>query len=292
MRLIEGEFPNYQQVIPKQSDHHLTLSVEPLLHALRRVALLSAEHSRAVKLELSEGKLSSPRATPTSVRRRRSSTSTTPGPLSIGFNARYLLDCLGCARRQGDPARPARRRLTRRSPPHGRPRQRRRGDADAALARPAPRKDRKLRKKRGFEASNPLSWRAPVRYSPRRSSALPTTRGRSRTRRLQSVHRDSAAACAGRSSGELRREFHRGSGRPRAGPEAAGDVHRDHRPRRPPSPGLRGRRQLDRRGPRRLLPRDPRSPSTTTTRSRSWTTAAASRWTCTPPRSGPPPRSC
>ena len=64
MRLIEGEFPNYKQVIPKQSEHHLTVSVEPVVRALRRVALLSAEHSRAVKLELGEGKLQLSARTP------------------------------------------------------------------------------------------------------------------------------------------------------------------------------------------------------------------------------------
>ena len=51
MRLIEGEFPNYDQVIPKvnRADCTLTLPVEELLRALRRVALLSSERSRAVK---------------------------------------------------------------------------------------------------------------------------------------------------------------------------------------------------------------------------------------------------
>jgi DNA polymerase-3 subunit beta len=95
MRLIEGEFPNYQQVIPKQSDHHLTLSVEPLMRALRRVALLSAEHSRAVKLELSDGKLQLSSRTPDLGDAQEELDVDYAGPsVSIGFNARYLLDCL------------------------------------------------------------------------------------------------------------------------------------------------------------------------------------------------------
>jgi DNA polymerase-3 subunit beta len=57
MRLIEGEFPNYKQVIPKSSDRKLLLESDPLVRALRRVALLSAERSRAIKLEVAEGKL-------------------------------------------------------------------------------------------------------------------------------------------------------------------------------------------------------------------------------------------
>ena len=54
---------------------------------------------------------------------------------------------------------------------------------------------------------------------------------------------------------ELRRPGHPGPRGPRAGPQAARHVHRLHRAARPPSPRLRGRRQLGRRGARRLLHR-------------------------------------
>jgi DNA polymerase-3 subunit beta len=95
MRLIEGEFPNYKQVIPKQSEHRVTLSVEPVVRALRRVALLSAEHSRAVKLELTEGKLQLSAKTPDLGEAQEELDVDYAGPaISIGFNARYLLDCL------------------------------------------------------------------------------------------------------------------------------------------------------------------------------------------------------
>jgi DNA polymerase-3 subunit beta len=96
MRLIEGEFPNYQQVIPKQCDHHLVLTADGLVRALRRVALLSAEHSRAVKVELSEGKLQLSSRTPDLGEAQEELDVDYAGPsISIGFNARYLLDCLG-----------------------------------------------------------------------------------------------------------------------------------------------------------------------------------------------------
>ena len=96
MRLIEGEFPNYKQVIPKQCDHHLTLSADSLVRALRRVALLSAEHSRAVKVELAEGRLQLSSRTPDLGEAQEEIDVDYAGPsVSIGFNARYLLDCLG-----------------------------------------------------------------------------------------------------------------------------------------------------------------------------------------------------
>ena len=95
MRLIEGEFPNYRQVIPKSSDHHLTVSGESLVRALRRVALLSAEHSRAVRLELAEGKLQLSSKTPDLGEAQEEIDVDYAGPsIQIGFNARYLLDCL------------------------------------------------------------------------------------------------------------------------------------------------------------------------------------------------------
>jgi DNA polymerase-3 subunit beta len=99
MRLIEGEFPNYKQVIPKQSDHQLTVSVEPLVRALRRVALLSAEHSRAVRMELSEAKLLLSSRTPDLGEAQEEIDVDYAGPnIGIGFNARYLLDCLSALR--------------------------------------------------------------------------------------------------------------------------------------------------------------------------------------------------
>ena len=95
MRLIEGEFPNYKQVIPKQCDHHLTLPADSLVRALRRVALLSAEHSRAVKVELADGKLQLSSRTPDLGEAQEEIDVDYAGPtVSIGFNARYLLDCL------------------------------------------------------------------------------------------------------------------------------------------------------------------------------------------------------
>lgn len=56
-RLIDGEFPNYQQVVP--NDHRIRLVVdrERLVHAVRRVALVAHERSRQVRLTLEEGEM-------------------------------------------------------------------------------------------------------------------------------------------------------------------------------------------------------------------------------------------
>ncbi len=95
MRLIEGEFPNYRQVIPKEAKHHLVLPTDTLGHALRRVALLSSERSRAVKLELGGGLLKLSSNNPDLGEASEELDVDYVGDeLSIAFNARYLMDCL------------------------------------------------------------------------------------------------------------------------------------------------------------------------------------------------------
>jgi len=96
MRLIEGEFPNYNQVIPKDLSRHLILAADPLVHSLRRVALLSSERNRAVKLELAAGQLVISSSNPDLGDAREELDVDYGGDgLEIGFNARYLLDAIG-----------------------------------------------------------------------------------------------------------------------------------------------------------------------------------------------------
>jgi DNA polymerase-3 subunit beta len=96
MRLIEGEFPNYNQVIPKNLTRHLILPTDTLVHAVRRVALLSSERSRAVKLEVSDGQLVITSSNPDLGDAREELDIDYGGEaLAIGFNAKYLLDAIG-----------------------------------------------------------------------------------------------------------------------------------------------------------------------------------------------------
>ncbi len=56
-RLIEGHFPNYEQVIPRSSEIKLKINTEQLLQATRRVALLTTEKSNAVRYSLKKNRL-------------------------------------------------------------------------------------------------------------------------------------------------------------------------------------------------------------------------------------------
>jgi len=99
MRLIEGEFPNYNQVIPSRLERHLILPTDGLQQALRRVVLLSSERSRAVKFELSEGQITVSSSNPDLGDAAEELDVDYAGEsLQIGFNARYLIDALSSIR--------------------------------------------------------------------------------------------------------------------------------------------------------------------------------------------------
>ena len=71
MRLIEGLFPDYKQVIPKPGEKIVTLGRVRFLETLRRVSLLASDKSHAVKLELSAGTAARALAEPGPGRRPR-----------------------------------------------------------------------------------------------------------------------------------------------------------------------------------------------------------------------------
>src|SRR3989338_8585173 len=56
-RMIDGQFPAYERVIPKGNDKDIEFERERLTNAVKRVALLSNERSRAVKFEIEKGKV-------------------------------------------------------------------------------------------------------------------------------------------------------------------------------------------------------------------------------------------
>jgi DNA polymerase-3 subunit beta len=102
MRLIEGEFPDYRQVIPKESKHRVRVDREALFGALRRVSILSSERSRGVKLRLQAGILEVMTTNPDIGEAAEEIESDYAGDeFSIGFYARYLLDGVGLGAQSG-----------------------------------------------------------------------------------------------------------------------------------------------------------------------------------------------
>jgi DNA polymerase-3 subunit beta len=95
MRLVDGEFPDYKQVIPTSSRVQVKLQRDDLLAALRRMSLLASERSRGVKLSLDRDRLEISASNPDQGEASEELEARYTGePLSIGFNARYLIEVL------------------------------------------------------------------------------------------------------------------------------------------------------------------------------------------------------
>jgi DNA polymerase III subunit beta len=95
IRLIEGEFPDYRQVIPRATDKLLKVDREAFLSALKRVSLLAHEKSKGVKFSIQDQLLTIYSSNPDLGEAKEEIDIDYSGEaLSIGFNAKYLLECL------------------------------------------------------------------------------------------------------------------------------------------------------------------------------------------------------
>lgn len=95
MRLIEGDFPDYHQVVPKEHTHRIEFPRDELLSALRRILILTTERSRGIKLQFEKDKIEVSVNTPdVGEGTEEIAASYTGEGLSIGFNGRYLTEAL------------------------------------------------------------------------------------------------------------------------------------------------------------------------------------------------------
>ena len=109
-RLIDGEFPNYRQILPKGHRVRLLVERERLQHAVRRIALMAHERSRGFRFVLSEGQVDLSASNPDLGEAREMLPVEYQGErFETAFNARYLLDVLGSMTAQGSRARAVRR---------------------------------------------------------------------------------------------------------------------------------------------------------------------------------------
>lgn len=94
-RLIEGQFPDFEGVIPKDFSRRALVDHDRLLRALRRVSLLSNEKTRPVKIEFEQDHLTLRSNTPEMGEAVEEIPTEYDGePMDMGFNARYLLEAL------------------------------------------------------------------------------------------------------------------------------------------------------------------------------------------------------
>ncbi len=93
VRLIDGEFPDYNQVVPKKPGVPATIPAGPFAAAVKRAALMVTDKGKCVCLDFSEGKLRVSSSSPEIGQSKEELDIDYSGePLTIGFNARYLME--------------------------------------------------------------------------------------------------------------------------------------------------------------------------------------------------------
>jgi len=94
-RMIDGQFPAYERVIPKGNDKHIEFERDRLAGAVKRVALMSNERSRAVKFQIDKGKVDVTSSSPDVGEPKETLPVEYSGSaMQICFNAQYVIDFL------------------------------------------------------------------------------------------------------------------------------------------------------------------------------------------------------
>lgn len=94
-RMLTGQFPNYDAVLPKENNKSIILNREEIGSAIKRVSLLADDKSRAIRILLDNNKIEiSSSNTDLGDAKETLDTNYAGTPLQIGFNCQYLLDFL------------------------------------------------------------------------------------------------------------------------------------------------------------------------------------------------------
>ncbi len=101
-RLIDGNFPDYERVIPQQEGERLLLPVQPFIRAVERVSVISNDRNRIVKVSLRDTVMTlETESADTGIAKEQMEVSwNSQSSVEIGFNIRYLLDAI--AQLEGD----------------------------------------------------------------------------------------------------------------------------------------------------------------------------------------------
>ncbi len=98
MRLVDGEFPDYNRVIPTANTRVVTVNKDDFSHSVRRMAILSSEKFKGIMLEITSAGIKISSSNPElGDAMEELDVDYTGEPISVRFNARYLLDVLSVA---------------------------------------------------------------------------------------------------------------------------------------------------------------------------------------------------
>jgi DNA polymerase III subunit beta len=94
-RLIAGQFPNYEQVIPKDFKQRIRIGTERFLRAVRRISITARDSANVVRLNAVDRTLTISSNTPDVGRAQEDISVGIEGdPIPVAFNAKFLLDAL------------------------------------------------------------------------------------------------------------------------------------------------------------------------------------------------------
>lgn len=94
-KLIDGNFPDYDRVIPAGNDKIMEVSCKDFRESVDRVSVISTEKSRAIKFQLESGKLTLSASSPEhGTASEEIPVTYSAAGMEVGFNARYLLDMM------------------------------------------------------------------------------------------------------------------------------------------------------------------------------------------------------
>lgn len=94
-KLVEGKFPDYNRVIPKNHKNHITLGRAPLLSSLQRAAILTSEKFKGVRVNIEPGTLRIASSNAEQEEAKEEIEIDYAGDsIEIGFNVTYLMDAL------------------------------------------------------------------------------------------------------------------------------------------------------------------------------------------------------
>jgi DNA polymerase-3 subunit beta len=94
-KLIEGNYPNYRQVIPAETKERIALAREEFLHALRRAEIMTSDKANSVKLNFSKNKLEITANSPEVGEARETlAINYKGGDMAVAFNPKYVIDPL------------------------------------------------------------------------------------------------------------------------------------------------------------------------------------------------------
>ena len=94
-RLIEGPYPNYEQVIPRENDKVMTADKGAITSALRRMSIVASDQTHRIRMAFANGSCKLSVQTPDLGEAQEEVTVTYEGDaLEIGFNAAYMLEVL------------------------------------------------------------------------------------------------------------------------------------------------------------------------------------------------------